>query len=378
MKSNKIKFFIDSIKLKLKLNNKRIFFFFPFYHIGGAERVHVDILKVFKNNQIVCIITSKSSNNYFYDEFKANSQIIEIEKLNPKYSPKHINHIINHINKTENSIVFGCNSGMFYNSIKLFDSHVKIIDLIHAFSYEEENSAEKYSLPFVERIDKRVVLGGKTYADFKSLYLENKIDLKNLEKIKVIKNKVDVPDNFPLKPNNKNLKVLFVGRNSYEKRPNIFFKIAQKCLDTNLPVEFKVIGDFEKDLKVPDNVLIEGLIIDKNTLNTFYLNSDILLITSSREGFPMVILESMAYGVISINTNVGEISEFINENNENGYLIDNNSNEELIVDDFVKKINLLINNNTLLKETQLKAFLTIANNYKTEVFNQEYKNLFFN
>lgn len=378
MKSNKIKYFIDLIKLKINLNNKKIFFFFPFYHIGGAERVHLDILKVFKNHQTVCLITSKSSNNYFYDEFKANSQIIEIEKFNLKYSQKHINHIIKHINKTKNSIVFGCNSGMFYNSIELFDSHVKIIDLIHAFSYEEENSAEKYSLPFVYRIDRRVVLGKKTYADFKSLYFENNIDLKNLEKIKIIKNKVDVPDNFPLKPNNKNLKILFVGRNSYEKRPNIFFKIAQQCLDKTLSVEFKIIGDFEKKLKVPENVSIEGLINNKNILNTFYLNSDILLITSSREGFPMVILESMAFGVIPISTDVGEISEFINKNNGNGYLIDNNSNEEKIIDDFIKKITLLINNNTLLKETQLKAYSTIANNYKTEVFTREYKNLFFN
>ena len=92
----------------------------------------------------------------------------------------------------------------------------------------------------------------------------------------------------------------------------------------------------------------------------------------------MVILESMAYGVIPITTNVGEINEFINSNNQNGFLIKNNSNEEQIIDDFIKTIKQLLNNNILLKETQLNAYTTIANNYKTEVFTREYKSLFIN
>lgn len=378
MKSSKINHYIDVFKLNKKLSNKKVFFFFPFYHIGGAERVHIDILKVFKDYQIVCIITNQSQNNYFYEEFISNSEVIEIEKYKNKYIHKYINRIINKINNTPNSIVFGCNSGLFYNSIPQFNSNVKVIDLIHAFSYEEPNAAEKFSLPFVERINNRIILGKKTYSDFENLYLENNIDLKNLNKIKIIKNKVDVPKEFPLKPNNKNLKILFVGRNSYEKRPEIFFKIAQKSLDLNLCIEFTIIGDFEKNLKVPKNVSIEGLIQDENLLNSFYLNADVLLITSSREGFPMVILESMAFGVVPITTDVGEINEFINSNNQNGFLIENNSNEEQIIDDFIKTIKQLLNNNILLKKTQLNAYTTIANNYKTEVFTREYKNLFIN
>lgn len=149
-------------------------------------------------------------------------------------------------------------------------------------------------------------------------------------------------------------------------------------MDINLSVDFTIIGDFEKDMKVPENVSIVGLIQDENILNSYYLNADLLLITSSREGFPMVILESMAYGVIPITTNVGEINEFINSNNQNGYLIENNNDEEEIVADFIKQIELLLNDNTLFKETQLKAYTTIANNYKTEVFIREYKNIFKN
>lgn len=376
MKSSKINHYIDLIRLKKKLNNTKIFFFFPFYHIGGAERVHIDILNVFKDLKTVCIITSKSSNNYFYEEFNSNTELIEIEAFNNKYQQKYIDKIVSKINDTKNSVVLGCNSGLFYNLIPLFKNHVKIIDLIHAFSYEEKNSAEKFSLPLVDRIDNRIILGKKTYTDFEKLYQENEIDLKNLNKIKIIKNKVEVPLNPPLKPTNEKLKILFVGRNSYEKRPGIFFKIAEKCLEKKLAIEFIVIGDFNNLSSTLSNVKIEGLITNKKTLIQQYTNADLLLITSSREGFPMVILESMAYGVIPISTDVGEINEFINNENKNGFLITNDPDEEKIIIDFVEKITLLLEDNNLLKEMQSHSYQTIEKNYKTEIFTKSYKSLF--
>ena len=90
MKSSKINNLIDILKFKNNLRNKNIFFFFPYYHIGGAERVHIDILKVFKNQKTVCIITNSSLNNYFYEEFNSNSKLIEIEKFKKKIGRAHV------------------------------------------------------------------------------------------------------------------------------------------------------------------------------------------------------------------------------------------------------------------------------------------------
>ena len=62
------------------------------------------------------------------------------------------------------------------------------------------------------------------------------------------------------------------------------------------------------------------------------------MITSFREGFPMVIPEAMAQGAIPISTNVGGINEHIT-NFENGVLIDNSVNEDEIINQFVDIIN---------------------------------------
>lgn len=384
MKIKKIKEKLNLYKMYFNLyiliRGKKKIFFFPYYHIGGAEKVHLDILNSFDKKEILTFITNHSINNGFKQKFEESTPIYNLTKLNIpyRYHDRFYKMLMKILNLNANRVYFGCNSPFFYENLNNLHPNSKKIDLIHAFSYEEEKAPEKISLPNVEIINTRIVLGKKTYSDFEKLYHENNISLKFLNRIKIIKNKVNVPNEFPLKPNNEKLKILFVGRNSYEKRPEIFFKIAQKSLDINLSVEFTIIGDFEKNMKVPENVSIVGLIQDENILNSYYLNADLLLITSSREGFPMVILESMAYGVIPITTNVGEINEFINSNNQNGYLIENHNDEEEIVVDFIKQIELLLNNNTLLKETQLKAYTTIANNYKTEVFIREYKNIFKN
>lgn len=378
MKVNKLKYLIDFIKIKKAMINKSHFFFFPFYHIGGAERVHLDILEVFDKKNSICFITNNSMNNYFYEEFKSKTTLIEIEKLTPKYKQKLINLIVKHINKKNKSLVFGCNSHLFYDLIPNFKDTVKIIDLIHAFSYEEPYAAEKYSLPVVEKINNRIILGKKTFFDFEKLYFENDIHSKNLDQIKIIKNKVEVPEQFLAKPYNKNLKILFVGRNSSEKRPEIFFEIAKKCLDLKLSVEFTVIGDFDLNLNASQNVSIIGLIHDKSLLNDYYQNSDLLLITSSREGFPMVVLEGMAHGVVPICTNVGEISEFINSENQNGFIISNNQEVENIVQDFVKQIETLENNGNILSSTSLNAYQSVKSNFSITQFSESYKKLLKN
>lgn len=376
-----VKFLTLYFKVLPKLNNKKNYFVFPYYHLGGAETVHLDILKVFKSENNVCLITNESVNNHNKKSFEENVILRDISNLISKKKIRKIalKLIANKINNNTNPIVFGCNSIFFYDLIPLLKSHVKIIDLIHAFSYEEEYAAEKYSLPHAVRIDKRVVLGKKTLSDFKNIYLDNGIDLKYLNNIQIIKNKVEIPNIFPVKPNNEKLEILFVGRNSYEKRPELFFNIARQCEQNNLPVHFNVIGDFTNyNEDIPSNTTLIGAINDKNKLTDFYINSDLLLITSSREGFPMVVLEGMAQGVVPICTNVGEISEFINSQNNNGILINNSTEISCIVSDFVCQIEEFVKNKILLNELKENSFKSVKRNFSPENFTNNYVNLFKN
>ena len=47
-----------------------IYFFFPFYHIGGAEKVHYQIIQAFAGKKCVIYFTRKSRGTDFLKEFK--------------------------------------------------------------------------------------------------------------------------------------------------------------------------------------------------------------------------------------------------------------------------------------------------------------------
>ncbi|MGA9213445.1 glycosyltransferase family 4 protein [Kaistella sp.] len=407
MKSTKITYLFEFPKFRKqikKLND--IIFFFPFYHFGGGETVHLDILKIFEKYSTSCFVIHKSDNDFLKEEFEKVTQLIDLGKYKSLKYESYIKSLAKKINNRKNPIVFGCNNRFFYNLIGyLDDTKVKIIDLTHAFSYEDPHSVEKFSLPFVHKIHRRVILGQRTYNDYQNLYLKHGIDLNFLERIVIISNAVQIPNFFTIKPLNEGLKVLFVSRNSFEKRPEVFFEIAKRCYERKVNAFFTVIGDFENIENSYSNINIIGSINIKEELNRYYIDNDVLLITSFREGLPMVILEGMAFGTVPISTDVGEISSFVNNRNNNGILLDDSSVEryiniphrytknekwfpnnqlknipedlETIIEKFIKTIKNLDENRNILNSLSENAYNTLKNNFSEEKQKKAYLDLFF-
>ena len=81
MKSSKLAYlyefpkFLKEIK---KLND--IIFFFPFYHFGGGETVHLDILKIFKDYKTSCFIIHESDNDFLREDFLKVTNIVDLWK----------------------------------------------------------------------------------------------------------------------------------------------------------------------------------------------------------------------------------------------------------------------------------------------------------
>ena len=372
----KITLYKTFFKVYYLLKNKKNIFFFPFYHIGGAEKVHLDILNCLDKKDTLTFITNESMNAGFKDEFKKATNLFELNKAIPYRYQKRFNKVFfKIINSNPNRVFFGCNSSFYYENLIHISPKSKKIDLIHAFSYEEPNAAEKISIPFVELIDTRVVLGKKTYGDFKALYHDNNIDEKLLEKITIIKNKVNIPEKVTEKSEFDPIRILFVGRKSYEKRPELFIRIAEKCLEKDINATFLMIGDFNSNYTDLPNVKIVGLLTDQDEIITNYKKAHLLLVTSSREGLPMVILESMAYGVVTVSTNVGEINELINPKNNNGYLIENTEDLEFLCDEFLKVIQNLSDEREKFNTMSLNAYKSVKENYSDATFRKKYKHL---
>lgn len=147
---------------------------------------------------------------------------------------------------------------------------------------------------------------------------------------------------FQLKDKNE-LNILFVGRLSAQKRPEIFVELAfylkQTLPENNL--HFQVIGDGKlldklkqqaKDYQLsPEELIFCG---NQPDVVPFYQNADLLVLTSKFEGTPNVILEAMACGLPIVATKVGGIPEIVSD--KCGILVNPENKAELF--ESVKKL----------------------------------------
>lgn len=365
-----------SIIKKINKSKTSVYCFFPVYHIGGAERVHLDILNVVKDQNPVCFITEQSTSNDFKNEFSKNAILIELFRWSKKTSfKKHIaKKIASKINNTPNAVVFGCNSHLFYYLLPFLSPNVKKIDLIHYFI--GDHSFEEISLPLVPLLDNRVVLGPKHLEQLTSYYVQKNVDRKYAERIKIVSNQVEIPS-IPADKNFKNdLRILFIARNAPEKRVPVFLEIARRSEELNLPYKFAMIGDFENYQHLSTkNIQFISRITDKLLLNIEYAKSHFVMLTSSFEGFPMVLLEGMALGNIPIITNVGEVAGKINETTNTGFIIENYSEEESLVKDFIDKLKFIANHRELLPIISQNSIEIVKNDFNYELFKKNYRNL---
>ena len=95
------------------------------------------------------------------------------------------------------------------------------------------------------------------------------------------------------------------------------------------PILFLVLGDVGKILNI-NNVSLKFLdYIDKpEIVARYYQAADIYLHTSRADNFPLAILESIACGLPVVATEVGGVTEQIN-NNVNGYLVPSGDSEAI-------------------------------------------------
>jgi phosphopantetheine--protein transferase-like protein len=73
-------------------NEYELYFFFPFYHLGGAEKIHLQIAQIAKNKKAVIVFTRKSTNLGFLATFKEIG--IDIECINRSVVISKLSHLI--------------------------------------------------------------------------------------------------------------------------------------------------------------------------------------------------------------------------------------------------------------------------------------------
>lgn len=245
----------------------------------------------------------------------------------------------------------------------------KIIFQIHFSGVDETflNSSFLRSLQFcfLKRLDKIIVLSH----NFKNQLISAGIPE---NKLFVLHNFHTINNDFIMDTNesDKQIKLLFVG--SINKRKG-FNDLLETLKILNIDYVLNVLGDFSTDemqsycsqfiannnLKVNFHGYLSGS--DKIDIIS---NSDILILPSYAEGFPMVIPEAMALGCAIISTNIAGIPEIV-KNELNGYLIEPGQIVEL-----AQKITYLSKNKSILQDFR-KNSLIFSSDYDLESYTKK-------
>lgn len=183
----------------------------------------------------------------------------------------------------------------------------------------------------------------------------------------LIKNGINSKSLIPFEsitPHNEVPVVSMVGRAMSQKNPAMFNEIAEKMPH----VHFEWIGDgaLRHQLTAP-NIHIVGWGPREEALD-FVAKTDIYIMTSQWEGMPLSLLEAMYLRKPCVVTNVVGNRDVIN-NGKNGYICST-------VEEFVEKIQFLIDNQDLRKQFGDQGRNDVENLYTSKIMEQHFTNAY--
>lgn len=330
-------------------NRSGLFFFFPFFHVGGAEKVHAQVVSCCAEKRPWVIFTKRSENRAFRGLFPRGARLLNLWPFLKYGYPFSIGVVSGFINRHPSPVVFGSNSLFFYLLLPYLAERVRCLDLLHAMG----GGAELFSLPVARRLATRVVVNGQTRDELTDLYRrQGCADL--ADRLRLIENMVAIPQVCPEKDTG-SLQVLYVGRGSSEKRLHLIARAARICHQEGVPVTFTLVGALGDALSAADREVCRcpGEIVDSSALACHYAAAHVLVLTSSREGFPLVVMEAMAQGVVPVCTRVGGIDRHV-RHGDTGLLLENGP-EEAIVQELVAALRSLCADRALLETLSRQA-----------------------
>jgi len=319
-----------------------LFFFFPNADIGGAPRVNIDITRCTSDRKPLIIFSKKPKNNQFRDDFNIEGvRIIDLHR----YIDNKFLHFINFffrgviaswVNSREKPVLFGGECMFFYKVIPHVKEAAKCVELSHLPTWLG------YNIGHIKHVDLRIFSTLKLKEEVTAQYARNNIERQFYDRLLFIDNAIDIPK-FSVVSNPK-LEVVFIGRGSPQKRVYLVAAIAEQMFKSGDNVHFSFVGDVENiiDINKYPYCTFYGNIKDQEKMETIYVRSDVLILTSAFEGLPVVVMKMMAYGKVVVSTAVNGIPDYIHHG-ENGLLI-YSTDEADIVKEGVRLIRQLIGN----------------------------------
>jgi glycosyltransferase involved in cell wall biosynthesis len=355
----------------------RVFFFFPFYHIGGAEKVHSQVAQAAGGKDCVIYFTKRSHNELFLKAFRdAGCDIVNISGYTGNKWLYFMNLIwrgviTGHINRQQKQpVVFNGQCNFAYKIAPWIRRNIPQVELIHSL-----NTFSWIRIPFIPFITRTVMISRKRIEDHVQLYEKLSIPAAFLERIQYIPNAISLPA-VRAKKADQPFTVLFVGRGGVEKRLYLVARIAQVLHMQHIGIKFEILGDVTNVMEPSqfEFITFHGNQSDPDFIKSVYDRAHILILTSETEGFPLVIIEAMAHGAAVIATPVGDIPYHV-KNGVNGYLFSTVTNETKIEVEGIDFIVKLQKDRQLLNSISDNNVRYATEHFTIEKFNHAYQHL---
>lgn len=197
------------------------------------------------------------------------------------------------------------------------------------------------------------------------------------------KNVIYIPNFLPKMPdaitNHQQKVVLFLGRFSKEKGVLRLIDIWKKVQEDGEFKDWKliIVGEGVQKEQIEDKIkalhLSTSIIIKPFTkeVEKEYLSASIYAMTSHKEGFGMVLIESASYALPSVAFDITSGPSDIIENEKSGFLIEDGNLQE-----FAKKLQLLMRDENLRKTMGENAKIHTKKHFSKELVLQKWQDLF--
>lgn len=353
---------------------------------GGAKTHIISLIKGIDkliDAKVICFIK-----DVFYDDAKSSGINIEVYEQKGRADMSVIRRLVEEIEKEDYDIIHCHGARANFNAMFLKRKIKKpLITTVHS----------DYKLDFKDNIYKNIVFTTlnkfalnrfEYYIAISDTFKEMLVSRGfNKDKIFIVYNGIDMEqelnyvskkeflDRYKINDQGKTI-VGIIARLDQVKDHETFIKAASSLLKRRDDILFLIAGDgndkkrlisLVEDFGLRDKIYFLGFVKDQYS---FFNTIDINTLTSLSESFPYAILEGAIMKKPIISTDVGGLSQLIQQDN-NGYLIEVGDSENL-----ANKINILANDKDKLKDMGENLYNKVRDNFSSDSMAKEHVKIY--